>query len=263
MKKQYKFSTLALALLAIGMIGSAQAEDQFVGGSSNTKNVVTGKSVGNGGPHKPGFAGIGVRTLYNLKIVDLQGVAKLSIPYGTSDGVSVYSLALPVVNLPGSHLGMGVFSFAKVGAGDVWFGEWSTNGSIGGFTDRTVYYVGDKAGTTMPTGGSATYAVKGINKHNTLGTNLMSGTFTADFGANTLSGSIANSDLKVTINANISGSGFNGTATAMSTNTSTPNGASGSSQGQFYGNQAAALAGMATFAGGSQYDTAFGGNKQP
>ena len=44
--------------------------------------------------------------------------------------------------------------------------------------------------------------------------------------------------------------------------TATANGSvAGTTQGQFFGANAATLAGIATFAGNSQYDTAFGGSK--
>ncbi|MES8909263.1 transferrin-binding protein-like solute binding protein, partial [Cutibacterium acnes] len=80
--------------------------------------------------------------------------------------------------------------------------------------------------------------------------------FTADFGAQKLTGNLANSSLSVTVNANIatSSAAFNGTALA--------NGATrGVAKGHFFGADAASLAGIATFAN-RQLDTAFGGTKK-
>ena len=67
---------------------------------------------------------------------------------------------------------------------------------------------------------------------------------------------VGGSGLTVAVAATINSANasFAGSATANGT-------VAGTSQGQFFGANAATLAGIATFAGNSQYDTAFGGSK--
>ncbi|MNI33706.1 hypothetical protein D3C73_876660 [compost metagenome] len=60
--------------------------------------------------------------------------------------------------------------------------------------------------------------------------------------------------MAVAASINSANASFAGSATANGT-------VAGTSQGQFFGANAATLAGIATFAGNSQYDTAFGGSK--
>ena len=152
--------------------GAAQAAD-IVGAASPATDsqlyVKVGASEVNGGPHSAGKAGIGVGTVSNGKPVDFQGLAAYSAPT-TVNGVTVRTLAMPITGTPGSHSGMGHFNFVKVGSGDVWFGEWSKDGAAGGFNNRQVYFAGDRAGTTLPSG-TATYAVAGLNRFN--GSNLL------------------------------------------------------------------------------------------
>src|SRR3546814_7880301 len=82
---------------------------------------------------------------------------------------------------------------------DLYFGEWSQTGSATA-GDHTVYYGGTGATSSgnMPSSGSANYTVKGISNYASSGTPL-SGTFTANFGAGELTGSIQNSALKIDI----------------------------------------------------------------
>jgi hypothetical protein len=212
--------------------------------------IKVGKSVVNAGPHRAGMAGFGLGTMSNGKAVDFDGVAAFSSPTAVK---GVRSLATGIVGAPGSHSGFGHFNFVKVGSGDVWFGEWSKDGAAGGFSHRQVYFSGDRTGTTLPAG-TATYAVAGLRRFN--GRNVLSGTFQANFGSGSLIGSLKGADLALVVKADIkhADASFAGTATA--------NGAvAGVTQGNFFGANAAALAGIATFAGNSQYDTAFGGTK--
>lgn len=110
----------------------------------------------------------------------------------------------------------------------------------------------------MPTSGSATYNITGINHFS--GSNKLSGTFTADFAQQTLTGDIANASLSINVDSTIdaASASFNGTATANQAGVTTQ----GISQGHFFGADAATLAGIATFAGNSDLDTAFGGAKE-
>lgn len=252
--KMINRSLLAVAA-ALALAGTAQAAD-IVGAASPATDaqlyVKVGASEVNGGPHSAGKAGIGVGTVSNAKPIDFQGLAAYSAPT-TVNGVTVRTLAMPITGTPGSHSGMGHFNFVKVGSGDVWFGEWSKDGAAGGFNNRQVYFVGDRAGTTLPAG-VATYSVAGLNKFN--GSNLLSGTFRANFGNGTLLGGLSGGGLSINVNANIN------SANASFAGTATANGSvSGTTQGQFFGANAATLAGIATFSGNSQYDTAFGGSK--
>ncbi len=91
----------------------------------------------------------------------------------------------------------------------------------------------------------------GINKFN--GKNLMKGTLTADFGKHLLKGSIVDTGKTLTIGAKIkSDASFTGKAKF--------NGSRGTSQGHFFGKDAASLAGIAEFKN-KNLNTAFGGTK--
>lgn len=229
---------VALAISVATFSGVANAN--FVGSQSDNTNVEVGESTVNGGPHVAGRAGIGVASMGLTKKVDFQALTA----YGSqSNGIHT---------ITGGHGGLGTFNFAKVGAGDVWFGEWSDGTSSN--SNRAVYYVGDSSNTTLPASGTATYAVKGVNQYN--GSNHLTGSFTANFNTNILSGNIANSNLKVGVNAviNATTASFAGQAKA---NDSTI----GFTQGHFFGADAAALAGFAKFTD-SNLNTAFGGTKQ-
>lgn len=244
------FAPLALALLAISSAGHAAP---FSGNQSDNTNIEVGESVINGGPHVSGRAGIGVNTsgMDTDDKIDFQGIMIYS---PAVDGVHTLSTA------PASHGGMGVFSFAQAGTADVWFGEWSQDGTSG-FTDRAVYYVGDKSGTTMPISGIATYSVQGVSKFDPGTGNDLNGDFTVNFGAATVEGEIENGSLGIYVDATISGSTFSGDAEAYDSSNGA-NLAYGDSEGEFYGVSAAVLAGMATFSGSdAQYNTAFGGSK--
>ncbi len=156
-----------------------------------------------------------------------------------------------------------------VGSG-VYFGEWapraagtppsnSTNLNMGS-SDRTVWYVGDNATTTMPTLVNATYNVIGIQGVGTASDNLPTapklygGTLTANYvsggGANnTLAGSITNGTNTVSFantTINVNGT-FANTAKTI--------------EGQFY-NNASALAGIYAGSGvPASSSVAFGGSR--
>ena len=274
MKTQRTLSVFALSVLVVATIGASQAAN-FKGASSNTGNVQVGESDVNGGPHSSGKAGISVNSTGLGNEVDFQGLTAYSVKTnsavdwnkdGSSDGTRlVHKLNFPYTGAPDSHDNLGVFVFAQVGAQDVWFGEWSAYGTSGDST-RTVYYIGDNGDTTVPTTGSATYNVVGINNYNAAANggngNLLSGVFTANFGSGTLTGSIANSSSgytvnigSATINSNASISG----STALATQSGSLVASGGAVSGQFYSGQTA-LAGIVNFSG-TQYDTAFGGTK--
>ena len=158
-----------------------------------------------------------------------------------------------------SHLGR--MSFAKVGNLDVYFGDWADVKAGAGVgtagTNTSVFYNGTGKTTRMPTSGKATYAVKGINNYVNQNSPIMTGTLTADFGAKRLNGTIAKKGLSVAINNAVihtAQASFYGAAKA--------NGSiNGRTRGNFYGNNAAALAGVADF-NNPKLNTAFGGTRR-
>ena len=196
--------------------------------------------------HAKGKAGIGSST---GKRVDFDGLAS-----------NIFSRTIrnDVYTSGSKHFGSTHYNFAQAANQDVWFGEWYEGDQDESYNNRTVYYVGDNTGTTVPTSGSATYNITGINHFS--GSNKLSGTFTADFAQQTLTGDIANASLSINVDSTIdaASASFNGTATANQGGVTTQ----GISQGHFFGADAATLAGIATFAGNSDLDTAFGGAKE-
>ena len=157
-----------------------------------------------------------------------------------------------------SHLGR--LSYSKVGNMDVYFGDWSAvpSGAAVGTkgTNYTAFYSGTGRTTNLPTTGTATYTVKGINQYHTQNTALLNGTLKADFGKRTLNGEMKRTGLNVAINnatINTAQASFSGKATA--------NKVAGTTHGHFFGNQGAAIAGVADFGRNHAYNTAFGGTK--
>lgn len=157
-----------------------------------------------------------------------------------------------------SHLGR--LSYSKVGNMDVYFGDWSAvpSGAAVGTkgTNYTAFYSGTGRTTNLPTTGTATYTVKGINQYHTQNTALLNGTLKADFGKRTLNGEMERAGLNVAINnatINTAQASFSGKATA--------NKVAGTTHGHFFGNQGAAIAGVADFGRNSELNTAFGGTK--
>lgn len=157
-----------------------------------------------------------------------------------------------------SHLGR--LSYSKVGNMDVYFGDWSAvpSGAAVGTkgTNYTAFYSGTGRTTNLPTTGTATYTVKGINQYHVQNSAVLNGTLTADFSSNKLSGSLKNSGLTIAINnaaIKTAEASFSGNATA--------NGTAGATHGHFFGNQGAAIAGVADFGRNSELNTAFGGTK--
>ena len=257
--KRYTLATLFVALFA----GPAHAG--VVGKSSDKSEVEVGASTVSGGPHVKGLPGIGLIDNKQLPegIVDFQGLT----PYAPADSHGVSSIIDPSI-APTDHSKMGVFHFAKVSGANVYFGEWSQTSSITDGT-HTVYYVGDDKGATVPTSGKANYAVKGISNYGSKG--LLSGAFEADFMSRLLTGSLSNGksgadkfslDIGYVdiLGAEISGNGAKATyGSNQSVNSGVVTG--GVVRGHFFGANARALAGIATFKDNRQFDTAFGGAK--
>ena len=164
-----------------------------------------------------------------------------------------------------SHLGR--MSYGKVGNLDVYYGDWDNtpSGASKVNTDTktnnyTVFYSGTGKTTNMPTSGTATYAVKGINQHYEQGAAVLGGDLKADFGKKTLVGTLSRTtgDLKkLGIDAKIvtSDASFSGKAVANGS-------VNGATRGNFFGNNAAGLAGIADFGKDNPNNTAFGGAKK-
>lgn len=240
MIKKISFITLALALTSVVHAtesGQSYTGTITVGGTTNT-------TIDH--PGTLGAPGVGVNAFYSGTMISFSSLKSM----GSVDANTVYGITTAM--MPPSHAALGNFDFAQVSGQEVYFGEWSQNGTTNDPT-RVVYYSGDDTGTTMPTTGTAAYTVKGINNYN--GSNLLTGTLNANFGTGSLSGAMSRTGLSVAINATINSAdaSFSGTANAFD---GTP--VSGTSEGHFYGAGAAALAGIAKFSN-RDYDTSFGG----
>ena len=251
-----KMKTILLAGLATALT-AGPAEAQFAGGSSDTSKVTVGVSNVNGGPHVEGRAGIAVPGTEGRR-VDFQGLSLYALP--DLNGARHLNMASSDT---ADHSSYGDFRFAQVGSADLWFGEWSQTGNAAA-GDHTVYYVGNTSGTTVPTSGTATYAVKGISDYANKG--ALTGTLTANFASGssgTLSGSLANASTGAGVNigtARIIGATFSGTG-AVATQSGGTVASGGTVSGRFFGADAAALAGTVRFDSLRQHDTAFGGTK--
>lgn len=279
--------TLSLAAL-LGSSAALAAPSNFAGGTAThtptpARNIQVGTAPANG------KAGLQVNdpnpngNTANNKMVALDKMARMAgrwyvsknIMHKDNQGVYVgrmYNMTGLYSFIPGmpDHSKLGRMSFAQVGNNDVWFGEWADVPAGGGTpnnagNNRTVFYSGVGKTTNLPTNGTATYTVKGINGHVDHNTEVLQGQLTADFSNNRLNGTLSRSDLSIAINnagINTADASFNGNATATGSaanNTSVV----GSTKGHFYGHQGAALAGIATFDGiDNKLDTAFGGTKQ-
>ena len=250
-----KFPNLKLlatsAAMAMAFAGSAHA--QVAGGTSDASHNRVGVS-GSFGPTHPtaGVAGLSANATGLANYVAFQDLKN----DGTTDAAGVTTINNPT-NGPNDHQSLGLFHFAQVANNDVWFGEW-TSTATSGSTDHTIYYAGTTTGTTIPASGTASYSVKGINNY-AASSGLLSGTFNADFTAKTLTGSISNAAYSVNIGTAVISSSTGAFASAGASNSAGNTG--GSVSGRFYGANAAALAGIVTFAGARQNDTAFGGTK--
>ena len=264
--KRYTLAALAAALFAgpahAGIVGGSSDDDRIKEGASTVDAVdptdPTKKRHIKG--QRPGIAAASIDIKKPVDFATLEVYARYARSY--SNGVSTLRYG---PGMPSSHANMGVFNFAKVSGADVYFGEWSEKGEFKDGT-HTVYYAGDDKDTTVPTSGRATYAVKGISNYGSKG--LLSGTFFASFSGSggSLGGSLSNGksgadrysldigqvDILGTL---LSGNG------AKFTYGNEPAVTNGVVRGRFFGANAKALAGIATFKDNRQFNTAFGGAK--
>ena len=261
-----KISQLFLGLVACS---TAFAYAGIDGISSNESNIKIGAAAN--ASHPGGVAAVSVQAAgapYNAftGFSSLKGLAQAFAAQGTSNtnvtvGSKTFNIShIPVSAMPPSHSALGNFNFGQVGTQEVYFGEWWKAGDTPASASHTVYYAGDNTNTTVPTAGTATYTVAGINGS---ASNLLSGTFTANYGAGTLEGTLTGTGTAVS-SLSLDGVAFN-PGTAAFAGLATANGTagvdnSGVVQGQFFGANASALAGIAQFDNVS-YNTAFGGAK--
>ncbi|RBP77738.1 hypothetical protein EBI01_20330 [Marinomonas rhizomae] len=255
MKKLQLVSAITLALSSLTLSGMANAT---ASGQSLTGYITVGGTTSTTVDHPgtEGAPGIGVTNFYDGAMVSFSGLTNM-----VSASNDVYTIT-PAM-MPASHSALGYFDFSEISGQDVFFGEWSgvDNSGLKDSTTHTVYYSGLNEDTSVPTSGSATYTVVGINNYDGTAASLLNGTLTADFGSAELTGTMYNSTVSKYINI--------GTATINSTASVTGTGASGTFDGtsltggsvsaQFYNGQAD-LAGLVDFTG-TEYDTAFGGSQ--
>lgn len=241
-----KLTQISLALIAsLGVIASAQAA---VGGkqSDSTHLILSSTAVAAG---VNGVFGSSAMSFSHFKA------------FG-ADANGVYSFAGSDIPVP-SHQGLGVWDFKQVGSKDIYFGEWAkeSKDSAGNYTKQadaathSVFYIGANADSSITSTGTATYSVSGLNNGN-----YYAGSYNADFGASTLTGSLTNG----TDTFNIGNAAINAaTAKISGSNASwsgaNMNAAGGQVSGQFFNNQQD-LAGIAQFADRTN-DIAFGGSK--
>ncbi|MEX0445692.1 Slam-dependent surface lipoprotein [Xenorhabdus sp. SGI246] len=244
-----KIKVLVAAVGALGFMAQAQAAVGFGQSQVSTPSYIkVGKTEAGRGPHGGGAGepGIGVSSIYGGQITGFAGLTRMA----PADNNGIHNISM--AGAPGTHGGMGVFHFSKVANADVYFGEWSQTGNANDPT-HTVYYAGKDVTTNIPTDGTATYTVTGINQYS--GNNALSGEFTADFGEKTLVGSMANNTMEIGIDAQIqSDAKFVGRALTGDL--------IGKTEGHFFGDSASSLAGYAKFDDDRSKDTAFGGTKQ-
>ena len=188
---------------------------------------------------------------HNTEVYSVRQMANSAIPAAPKFG------GLVIAKVPG----MGGSN------GNVFFGEWAPrkgnppqNSTDLNMADgkRTVWFVGDNPAKNLSnmTISKATYNVVGINNHTPGQNDFYTGQVTADFGSKAvMGGSISRGDKDTLTFNDVSINLRNGTFT--STGTTNKEGITG----QFYGTNAAALAGYATRGNGVGDDVAFGGKQ--
>lgn len=191
-----------------------------------------------------GAPGIGYRGMRNGKTISFAGLKNMVEK--KPDNVYVLESG------GSSHGGMGKFQFSQVADAEVYFGDWSQTGEASDQT-HTAYFSGENSTAVVPTSGQAVYSVEGINQFD--GEAKLTGTFNADFADKSYTGALQGESLKVSMNGDIIDQGkFVGAAIANET-------IAGLSEGQFFGDNAEHVAGITSFEGHRELDTAFGGKK--
>ena len=261
MKMHKRISQLALALTVVSVAGSAAAANIVGTQSTGTgaSYITVGASQVPFGPHTAGISGVGISSYAGGAKVDFQGLTPSSAATALTPSMTVYRLHDPITpGTPGNpndpaHFGLGSFSFVKVGSGDVWFGEWSTNGNTGSptYQNRQVYYVGDKTGYTAATGTAVGYTLTGLHQY---GANThLTGSLTANFSSRTFHGDLSIGATQIRLGSSGSQIAFdtNGHFDAANAGQWVIPGnvvfATGAVKGDFFGAGAAAVAGIVDF----------------
>lgn len=250
---------------------SLLALSAHAGASSNSSKIVVGGTEHQSNNPKghegsqPGSPGIGVYASKTpFKKTSIERLKKMASwgmggSYDRGNHITYINEDHWLMKLSG-HGDFGHYAFRdfKAGGADVYFGEWSDEGNMTDST-HTVYYVGKDKTNNMPTAGKVTYNVKGINNVENKG--FLTGELKANFAKDSLSGDLSRNDLTIGIDATINSgtASFEGSATASGS--SVAGTLAGDSKGSFFGANAEGLAGIATFTGNPQYDTAFGGTQ--
>lgn len=150
------------------------------------------------------------------------------------------------------HGSIGRFNFSQVADAEIYYGDWSQTGDVMD-SKHTAFYSGKEIGNDIPTEGQASYTISGVNQYES--SSKIPGTFLVDFGQKTYEGILDGQLANIKFSGEIGEGGkFSGVALANEQ-------AEGISAGQLFGQDAALVAGMTSFAGNHQYDTAFGGVK--
>jgi len=206
--------------------------------------------------------------------VDFQGLAGFSAATVLVPGkMTAYTLHDPITpGTPGNpndppHNGLGSFNFVKVGGGDVWFGEWSTNGNTGSpiYQNRQVYYAGEKAGYTPATGTAVGYTLTGLHLY---GQNThLTGSLTANFTNKTFHGDLSIGLTQIRLGTSGSPISFDTSGHFDAVGKGQWYGvgvliATGDVKGDFFGAGASAVAGIVDFHN-NLMNIAWGGTKNP
>ncbi|WP_237173560.1 Slam-dependent surface lipoprotein [Paracandidimonas lactea] len=255
------FKKVLLTMVLTGLGGAVHAD--IVGGQAHVDSGAV--RVGPSDFREQNMAGIGVDGLLRGRFAPASHFARDR--YKNSAGVYQTSGRRAVQDGapgrgPADHSKIGVWSFAKVGSQDVWFGEWdaeSATGAIGTKTagTHTTWYVGENGDVarTLPTA-PVSYTVRSINNYT--GAALPTSTLTANFTTGTAGsvGDIAFSEGTIrTVGSDVQ-------LAALGVNVASSGGMAGTLDGKFFGTGASAVAGLVKFADRTR-DTAFGGSKNP
>lgn len=291
-------SGLAVGVAHAGVVGHSSNETKVQIGAVGTPVVINGKPVPPKSHKEDQKGNVGIAVINNTtdaskvnnKFVDManlrataeRGSTRFLMNVGGQDSAGVVQLDMnkwsKFIPAP-DHSTLGKFSYKEL-PNNVYFGEWhQASTTSASDKDRTVYYVGKTDGLSLPSSGTATYNVVGINQYNgqvgnvwngwtgnsttAAANNLLTGTLKADFKVKTIAGNLnraVNGGANVTNTLNISAS-FDATGKVSGDAIANGNVKGGKVNGQFFGVNANSVAGVATFAD-KKFDTAFGGSKQ-
>lgn len=234
------FSVFSSGVMAEAVSGQSQSYD------GEKTDIIVGGTQSVRGTHGGviGAPGIGYRYMKDGMRISFSGLKNMV----SHKPDNVYVLE----SGGGPHGGMGKFQFSQVADVEIYYGDWSQTGEEGD-KRHTAYFSGENASTAVPTNGKATYTLEGVNQFD--GEAKLAGAFEADFGDKTYNGSLQGVSNSYTMTGSIEDQGkFSGIAVA--------NGSiDGTSSGQFFGDNAEHMAGITSFAGHEELDTAFSGKK--